>query len=187
MIYRLLAILALVALIVGVVVLSGPQRESTAPATVGPLHDPGYAARKARLIQTGPDGKPLYTLDAAQIQQQPNQGTVDLQQVLLGFRDTSGNPWTARADRGQLAQGSGVVQLEGDVRVVGALLDSGETAEIATEHLAFDTQAQIVTTHAPVTLLMSGRKLHAQGLVASLKERHVQLESAVHGSFSSVP
>jgi len=73
MIYRLLAILALVALIVGVVVLSGPQRESTAPATVGPLHDPGYAARKARLIQTGPDGQPLYTLDAAQIQQQPNR------------------------------------------------------------------------------------------------------------------
>ena len=183
MIYRLLAILALVALIVGVVVLSGPQRESPAPATVGPLHDPGYAARKARLIQTGPDGQPLYTLDAAQIQQQPNQGTVDLQQVLLGFRDTSGNPWTARADRGHLAQGSGVVQLEGDVRVVGALPDSGEPAEISTEHLVFDTQAQIVTTHDPVTLLMSGRKLHAQGLVASLKERHVQLESAVHGSF----
>jgi len=183
MIYRLLAILALVALIVGVVVLSGPQRESAAPATVGPLHDPGYAARKARLIQTGPDGQPLYTLDAAQIQQQPNQGTVDLQQVLLGFRDTSGNTWTARADRGQLAQGSGVVQLEGDVQVVGALPDSGEPAEISTEHLSFDTQAQIVTTHDPVTLLMSGRKLHAQGLVASLKERHLQLESAVHGSF----
>jgi len=76
-----------------------------------------------------------------------------------------------------------VVQLEGDVRVVGALPDSGEPAEISTEHLAFDTQAQIVTTHDPVTLLMSGRKLHAQGLVARLKERHVQLESAVHGSF----
>ena len=40
-----------------------------------------------------------------------------------------------------------------------------------------------ITTHDPVTLLMSGRQLHAQGLVASLKERHVQLESAVHGSF----
>ena len=184
MIYRLLAPFALVALIVGVVVLSGPQRESSAPAIAGgPLHDPGYAARKARLIQTGPDGHPLYTLDAAQIQQQPNQGTVDLQQVLLGFRDTSGNQWTARADRGQLAQGSGVVQLEGDVRVAGAAPDSGEPTEISTEHLAFDTQAQIVTTHDPVTLLMSGRQLHAQGLVASLKERHVQLESAVHGSF----
>ncbi len=183
MIYRLLAILALVALIVGVVVLSGPQRESAAPATVGPLHDPGYAARKARLIQTGADGHALYTLDAAQIQQQPNQGTVDLQQVQLGFRDTSGTQWTARADRGRLTQQSGVVQLEGGVRVAGALPDKGEPAEISTEHLSFDTQSQIVTTRDPVTLLVSGHQLHAQGLIARLKERHVQLESAVHGSF----
>jgi hypothetical protein len=50
MIYRVLAILAVVALIVGVVVLSGPQRENNAPASVAPLHDPGYAARKARVI-----------------------------------------------------------------------------------------------------------------------------------------
>ncbi len=183
MIYRLLAILALVALIVGVVVLSGPQRESAAPATVGPLHDPGYAARKARLIQTGADGRALYTLDAAQIQQQPNQGTVDLQQVQLGFHDTSGTQWTARADRGRLTQESGVVQLEGGVRVAGALPDTGEPAEISTEHLSLDTQSQIVTTRDPVTLLVSGRALHAQGLIARLKERHVQLESAVHGSF----
>ncbi|TLY65295.1 MAG: LPS export ABC transporter periplasmic protein LptC [Gammaproteobacteria bacterium] len=183
MTYRLLAILALVALVVGVVVLSGPQRESAAPSTVGPLHDPGYAARRARLIQTGSDGRPLYILDAAQIQQQPNQGTVDLQQVQLGFRDTSGTEWSARADRGQLTQESGVVQLEGGVRVVGSLPDTGEPAEISTERLSFDTQSQIVTTRDPVTLLVSGRALQAQGLIASLKERHVQLESAVHGSF----
>jgi len=76
-----------------------------------------------------------------------------------------------------------VVQLEGGVRVVGSLPDTGEPAEISTERLSFDTQSQIVTTRDPVTLLVSGRALQAQGLIASLKERHVQLESAVHGSF----
>jgi len=30
---------------------------------------------------------------------------------------------------------------------------------------------------------MTGRELQARGLVANLKERHVHLESAVHGSF----
>ena len=79
------------------------------------------------------------------------------------------------------------MQLEGDVRVADSLPDSGEPAEISAEHLAFDTQSQIVTTRDPVTLLVSGRQLHARGLIARLKERHVQLESAVHGSFSSVP
>jgi LPS export ABC transporter protein LptC len=184
MTYRLVALLALLAVIVGIVLLSGPQRESVAPASAGePLHDPGYSATNARLIQTGADGRPVYTLDAAQIQQQPNDGLVQLQQVLLGFRDASGNQWTARALRGELVQNSGVVRLDGDVHVQGTLPGSNDAAEILSEHLSFDTNAQIVSTQEPVTLVMSGRKLNAQGMVASLKERHVQLESAVHGSF----
>jgi LPS export ABC transporter protein LptC len=185
MMYRVVALLAVLALIVGIVLLSGPQHEATAlMAPERPLHDPGYSATDARLIQTGADGRPVYTLDAAQIQQQPNDGLVELQQVRLGFRDASGNEWTARALRGQLAQNSGIVQLNGDVHVVGTLPGSNETAEMTSEHLAFDTNAQIVSTQEPVTLLMSGRKLNARGLVANLKERHVQLESAVHGSFA---
>jgi LPS export ABC transporter protein LptC len=184
MIYRLAALAAVLALIVGMVLLTAPQPESVARAATGqPLHDPGYSAQQARLVQTGVDGRPVYTLDAAQIQQQPDRGVVELQQVRLGFRDAEGNQWTARAARGELAQGSGVVQLEGDVHVSGTLPGSGEPTEITSEHLAFDTNAQVVTTHAPVTIVMTGRELQARGLVANLKERHVHLESAVHGSF----
>jgi LPS export ABC transporter protein LptC len=177
MIYRLVALAALLALIVGMVLLTAPQPESVAHAATGqPLHDPGYSAQQARLIQTGADGLPVYTLDAAQIQQQPDRGLVEM-------RDTEGNQWTARAARGELAQGSGVVQLEGDVHVNGTLPGTGEPTEITSEHLAFDTNAQIVTTQTPVTIVMSGRELQARGLVANLKERHVHLESAVHGFF----
>jgi LPS export ABC transporter protein LptC len=184
MIYRLAAIAAVLALIVGMVLLTAPQPESVARAATGqPLHDPGYSAQQARLVQTGVDGRPVYTLDAAQIQQQPDRGLVELQQVRLGFRDAEGNQWTARAARGELAQGSGLVQLEGDVHVIGTLPGSGEPAEITSEHLAFDTNAQVVTTQAPVTIVMSGRELQARGLVANLKERRVHLKSEVHGSF----
>jgi LPS export ABC transporter protein LptC len=184
MMYRLAALLAVVALIVGLVLLTAPQPESVARTPAGqPLHDPGYSAREAQLVQTGTDGRPVYTLDAAQIQQQPNRGIVELQQVRLGFRDETGNQWTARAARGQVAQGSGVVQLDGDVHVSGILPGTAEPAVITSEHLAFDTNAQIVTTQAPVTIVMSGRELAARGLVANLKERRVHLESAVHGAF----
>ena len=184
MIYRLAALGALLALIIGFVLLTAPQPESVARAPTGqPLHDPGYSAVQAQLVQTGSDGRPVYTLDAAQIQQEPNRGVVQLQQVRLGFRDETGNQWTARAQRGQLAQGSGVVQLDGDVHVSGILPGTTEPAEITSEHLAFDTNAQIVTTQAPVTIVMSGRELAARGLVANLKERRVHLESAVHGAF----
>ena len=184
MTYRLAALAALVALIVGLVLLTAPPPESVAHAASGqPLHDPGYSAVQARLVQTGTDGLPVYTLDAAEIQQQPDSGLVELQQVQLGFRDTEGNQWTARAARGELAQGSGVVQLDGDVHVAGTLPGTDEPTEITSEHLAFDTNAQIVTTSDPVTIVMSGRELEARGLVAKLKERHVHLESAVHGAF----
>ena len=184
MTYRLLLLASLLALVVGIVVLSSPQHDAGAPAAAGgPPHDPGYSAQKARLVQTGADGRPMYTLDAEQIQQQPNDGLIELQQVLLGFRDASGNEWTARARHGELTQNSGVVQLDGDVHVAGLLPGTQEQAEISSEHLSVDTNAQIVTTRDPVTLVTSGRELNATGMVASLKDRHVQLESAVHGSF----
>jgi len=184
MIYRMAALAALLALIVGLMVLMAPQPESVArPVAEQPLHDPGYSAMQARLVQTGSDGRPVYTLDAAQIQQEPNRGVVELRQVRLGFRDASGNQWTARAVHGEVAQGSGVVQLDGDVHVAGILPGSDEPTEITSEHLAIDTNAQVVTTEAPVKMVMSGRELTARGLVANLKERQVHLESAVHGAF----
>lgn len=183
MTYRLSLLAALLSLVVGMVLLSQPPHESgTALSAGGPPHDPGYSAVKARLVQTGLDGRPMYTLDAEQIQQ-TNNGVVELEQVQLGFRDTSDNEWTARARHGELTQGSGVVKLDGDVHVAGLLPGTQEPAEITSEHLSVDTNAQIVTTHDPVTFVTSGRELHGTGMVASLKERHMQLESDVHGSF----
>jgi len=184
MIYRLVAILAFIGLLVGVVVLSGGERQGAAPVTVEGLPpDPGYAAKQAHLIQTGPDGLPQYTLDAAVVQQQPTTGIVDMQQVVFGFKDSAGDQWTAVANHGELEQNSGVVRLEGAVHVSGTVPGTAEPADITTERLAFDTNAQLVTTKDPVTLVMSGRNLNAQGMVANLKERRVQLESAVHGIY----
>lgn len=183
--YRVVAVLAVLALIVGVVLLSGPQRETVAPSAAGaPSHDPGYAASDARLVQTGADGAPLYTLDAAQITQLADQSTVQLEKVQMGFRTANGDRWTAHAQRGELGQSTGIVQLDGSVQVAGLLPGTDDQAEISTEHLSFDTRSQVVTTPDPVTLTVSGQELHARGLVAQLKQGRVQLESAVHGSYS---
>jgi len=184
MMYRLVAVLAGLALVVGLVLLSGPQREAVVTSAAGaPARDPGYAALGARLVQTGADGQPLYSLDAARISQNPDDNAVQLAHVQMGFRAADGQQWTARADHGELGQDTGVVQLDGNVHVAGLLPGTQDQAEISTEHLAFDTRAQVVTTPDPVTLTVSGRELHAHGLLARLKEGRVQLESAVHGSY----
>ncbi|MBS0364484.1 MAG: LPS export ABC transporter periplasmic protein LptC [Proteobacteria bacterium] len=176
--------LALVALIVAVVVMSGGQRETAMPAGTGEeIRDPGYSALDAHLVQTGADGQPRYTLDAQRIQQEPGGGKVDMQQVRLHLRDDNGNPWTAQAQRGQLAQDSGIVQLDGSVVVTGIVPGTQDDTQITTEHLAFDTHAQVLATPTDTTISMSGRQLSAHGMTASLKDRHVQLESAVHGTF----
>jgi len=183
-IIRIVAILFLVALLVGVVVLSGGERQGAAPVVVEAPADPGYSARQARMVQTGPDGQPLYTLDAQEVRQQPQSSLVDLQQVVLGFKDSSGDEWTARGNHGELAQNSGIVKLDGAVHVSGTMPGTDQPAEFTTEHIAFDTNTQVVATRDPVTLVMTGRRLEARGLVADLKARRVQLESAVHGTYS---
>ena len=184
MIYRAVVVLAGLALLAGLLLFSGPQREAVAPSTAGAAaRDPGYAAVGARLVQTGADGQPLYSLDAARITQQPDDETVQMTQVQLGFRAAGSEKWTARADRGELGQDTGVVQLDGNVHVAGLLPGTQDQAEISTEHLSFDTRTQVVTTPDPVTLVVSGRELQARGLQARLKEGRVQLESAVHGSY----
>ena len=70
--------------------------------------------RRRDLIQTGPDGAPTYTLDAQEVQQQPQAGVIDTQQVVSAVsRIPRGISWTARADHGQLEdRSSGIVTLE---------------------------------------------------------------------------
>jgi LPS export ABC transporter protein LptC len=185
MAYRIFAVLAFLAVIVGSVLLGGQQRETTARTTIEESGgDLGYAARKAELIETGLDGRPLYKLNADLIRQRPRDAIVELEQVKMDFRDSASNQWSARADHGELGQDTGKVELAGSVRVVGTPPGSYEAAEISTDKLAVDTREQVVTTEDPVTFTWSGRQLRARGLVASLKDRRVQLESDVHGIFS---
>jgi len=182
--YRATAVAAIVAVLVALVLLAGPPHGVGIPgAGVAPPTDPGYAAEDARLVQTGADGQPLYTLDAAVIRQRPDTDRVDLEGVKLAFRDPEGGAWTARAARGQLAEDSDHVRLEGDVHVDGTLPGSTEPAGFLSESIDVDTRAQLVTTSAPVTFVTAGRAINATGMVARLKERRVQLESDVHGSF----
>src|SRR5688572_14944242 len=143
----------------------------------------GYAARDAEIVETGKDGRPIYTVKAAMVRQSLNSEVINLDDVRMEFRGTDGNLWTARADQGQILQDAANVHLTGSVSVSGMLPGSQEPATITTDWLSFDTVAEIVKTQAPVMLDWSGGTLRGLGLVASLKAKTVRLESNVHGSF----
>jgi LPS export ABC transporter protein LptC len=183
--YRIFAILTIVAVIVASVLLSR-QQSGTPPSTAVQQTGwaQGYSAQNARLVQTGADGQPLYTLNAATIQQQPNEDQVWLTQVQMSFRDKNGNAWTATADRGELEQAAQQVELSGNVHVAGAFRSGQSPAQIISDALAVDLNTDVVTTKDRVTLLWSGLVLGSTGLEANLKDQRVHLESAVHATFS---
>jgi LPS export ABC transporter protein LptC len=181
MIYRIFAALVFILVMGGTIFFGGSQTSTIAPTVVEEPHDPGYAARQAKLVQTGPDGKPLYTVDADIIRQQPNDNTVQLENARLGFYDANGSLWTGRGEHGEVGQNTGVVELSGDVHVNGTPQGSLQPAEMVTNHLAFDTNTKIATTRDPVTLTWSGQEIKGKGMRAALNEGRVQLESAVHG------
>ena len=181
MIYRIFAVLVFVVVIGGTIFFGGQPTETAAPAIVEEPHEPGYAARDAKLVQTGPDGHPLYTVDAEVIRQQPNDNTIELEQATLGFHDANGALWTARGEQGQVGQDTGTVELSGNVHVNGTPQGTLQPAEIVTNRLAFDTNTKIASTREPVTLTWSGQEIKGKGMVATLNDGRVQLESAVRG------
>ncbi len=182
MIYRLLALLVILGVLVGSMLLSGQQSQSVAQRPRDqPADVPGYAARDASLVETGDDGRPLYTLDAVGVRQRRNDKRVQLESPRMSFVAADGNRWTARATSGEIHEDGSHIELFGDVRVTGVMLGSDQPAQILTSILSYDTQAQLLTTHAPVKVEWSNRALQGSGLVANMKDRSAQLESA-HGT-----
>jgi lipopolysaccharide export system protein LptC len=180
MIYRIFAALVFMAVVVGTIMFGGQQSENTARTLVEEPHDLGYAAHGAKLVQTGRDGHPLYTVHAEVIRQLPNDNSIELTKPTLGFYDTNGSLWTARGERGQVGQNTGIVKLFDAVQVNGTPQGT-QPAEILTNQLSFDTNTKIASTRAPVTLTWSGQQIKAHGMQASLNDGRVQLESAVRG------
>ena len=182
MIYRIFAVLVFVVVIGGTIVFGGQQNETTAQTVIEEPRDPGYAARNAKLVQTGPDGHPLYTVNAEVIRQQPDDNSVELEQATLGLYDANGSLWTARGERGEVGQNSGIVQLSDDVHVDGTPAGTQQPAELVTDRLSFDTNTKIATSKDPVTLTWSGQVIKGKGMRANLNEGRVQLESMVRGT-----
>ncbi len=186
MMYRIVVVLIVVGIIVGTVLLGRQQSGSGASTQVEATSAvPGYAAREAVLVETGDDGRPIYTLDAALIRQRPNDRRVQLDAVRMSYRASDGNEWKVRADSGQIRDDGSQIELYGNVHVDGLLPGSEQPAQIRTSVLTLDTKAEIVHTKAPVVLRWGGQQLEASGLEANLKTRNVKLESRVHGFFSS--
>lgn len=174
-----------VILMVVATILLGRSARAPDPVTTRspPTADPGYSARDATVIETGNDGRPQYRLHADLIEQAPDDLTITLTHPILHYADARGGTWRASALTGFVPADRELVQLAGNVELTGTLASGGAPALVTTSRLAFDTQREVASTDAPVTIDWSGHRLAAVGLHADLKAETLRLESAVHGRF----
>jgi LPS export ABC transporter protein LptC len=146
--------------------------------------DPGFEARGAEIVETGPDGNPRYRVRAAVIAQDPATRNVLLQQVELRLAAADGGNWEVDARNGQMPADGQAIELTGDVRVQGRAAADDAPLSIRSERLSYDFDQQVARSDTDVTLTMGARALEARGFRADLKAGRVQLESKVHGRFT---
>ncbi len=186
MIYRLLILFGLVLAAVAVWLTLAPLQ--TGPATAQTSHpaqaEQGYEATDASVVETGEDGLPMYTLQAQQVHQNPDDNIINLTTVHMTFRDASGGHWQSRADQAVAHQDSAQIDLSGAINVDGTFAGSETPLHFLSDALHVDTRTDILRTPAAVTFKWDGHVLTAQGMVANLKDHRVTLESQVHGQFN---
>jgi LPS export ABC transporter protein LptC len=143
--------------------------------------EPGYIANGAQLIETGPDGQPLFRLDAARIEQPSPQGIIVLTEPRLDYQPETGNHWTLVAQRGQLPQDARTAELAGSVHADGKPTGSNDVMHIVTEELHLDMNQQLATTPAKVRVDWAGNTLRGRGMSADIRNDRLQLAGDVRG------
>ncbi len=183
MIYRLLILFGLVlaGIAVWLTLGLGQLGPVTAQTNRSSARDQGYSATDASLVETGADGRPMYTLQARQARQEPDGDTINLDTVHMTFRDTSGGQWQARSEHAVAQQDSALIDLAGAVDVSGTFAGSVQTAQILTEQLHVDTRAEIISNRSAMTLNWAGIVVRAPNLVVNTKDHSVKLNTDTHG------
>ena len=181
--YRLLILLALALAGVAVWLTLTPRRAEPLPAAAsGPAAmDQGYSALGATVVETGANGAPLYTLQARQMQQNPDTGIIDLTTVNMSFQNPAGGKWLARSNSAAVQQDSSQIDLAGAIEVTGTFAGNGQPLQLRTDTLHVDTQTQIIRTRSAYTITWAGVSAEARGLVVNVKAQTATLESGVHG------
>jgi LPS export ABC transporter protein LptC len=181
--YRLLILLGLALVGVAVWLTLAPRRAGpVATQSSGPVAaDQGYSALDASVVETGADGLPMYTLQAHQVQQNPDTDVIDLHTVHMTFRDSSGDQWQARSDTAQAQQDSSQIDLAGAIDVSGTFAGKDQPPHIFTDQLHVDTQTEIISNSSKDTLTWAGVIVESRGMVVNVKDSTVKLEAGVHG------
>jgi lipopolysaccharide export system protein LptC len=161
--------------------LARQYRAAPAAPTAESAHR-GYYLKSARILGTGIDGSLLYEIRAERAEQRGDD-QIDFTGVRIDYSPQSEVPWSLDADSATIEQDLQRVVLRGHVRAVSSQGFSGNDTEIRAPYLELDPENYVAKTDARVQIRIGARSLTATGMLASLKENHVELKSNVSGKF----
>jgi LPS export ABC transporter protein LptC len=176
------ALLAAVVLSYGVLT-GGPRDTDVSPGVE--RTPPGYYLKDAVITDTTERGTPSVRLAARRIEQQPADGSIDLDDVHVEYLAVPERHWMLTADTGHVPAGSSTIEFAGNVTLESK--DQPQSAVVTTDDLAIDTATSVATTDAAVSIELSGHRVLARGLRADLEHDRVELESDVSGRFARQP
>ena len=163
-------------------ILSRQDRESAEVVATTETGEPGYYLRSARILGTGRDGELLYEIQAASAQQMGDD-LIEFTDVRVNYTPASEVPWSVVADSATLHPDSDQIRLMGHVRAISSEGFSGNDTEIRTEVLLINPVTYTAETDERVQIRIGPRSLTATGMVASLNDNRLRLESNVSGKF----
>lgn len=181
--WRHAAAAVLIAVTLGLLVWRGREMAEPPGVRAGVTVDPGYIATDAEIIQTGPDGQPLYRLQARRVEQPRAGAEIHVTEPRLSYQEGAGPQWALRADTGILPADAERADLAGSVYAV-ATRPAELPLEIRTERLSVDMDRRLVTTADPVSIAWGRDQVTAVGMRADLKADTLRLESRVHGEIT---
>lgn len=182
MIARLLLFAGLAALVAVLVQWRLLGREPEAPA--GEPARPGYYLTGVDLEEFGRDGRLRIGLQSARANEDAMSGIVRLDDVAVNYHAPGGQLWVLTSETARVPQGHHVVEFEGEVLLAGTATGRAAKAELRTERMMLDTEAEVAQTRDDVVLVFGQHRMEARGMRAELKTGKVRLESGVHGLFT---
>jgi len=180
--FRILTILAVIALAVITWILSHPGPASDQSATKA-ADSPGYYLKNAILTDYDAAGDPSIKIEAERIDQIGHSNEVALINVQVNYQVPGGQSWVMFGDTARVQPGGKVVDISGNVRLQGVDPLHPGVATVRTDNLSYDVTDAVASTKSDVRIDFGQHTLTARGLVANLKERTVRLESRVNGRF----
>lgn len=145
---------------------------------------PGYYLSAVHLEEFGADGRLRFGLQAVTARENPASGIIDLAVVTLDYHVPTGRQWHLTSTEARLPRTGRTVDFEGDVRLSNVPDGRSEKAELHTQVMSFDTEAERAQTDSPVELAFGRHRMQARGMRVDLKAGNLSLEGDVSGVFT---